>query len=287
MLESQRESVPRNDGGELDTALHGPHAADTSLACSPVAPRTGCGLLQILTSVIATVQRTANVRARFAEVLVLLAVQLVEDRFLDINSVTLFYVNIVEHQRTNSNITRLPSEMPTLYAPHRRPSVSKGIPMRDGKRRSALLGSALTLVLSAAVLSAVPVPASAATTWTVNGPSTASPVTAQVVLNDNGTLSFAVSHQGRTVLSPSAIGIETGAADLTRNLTFTGRADRTVTEAYDDDRQAAQPVDCLCRDDAVVRRRWRSETGRRGSRVELRCRLPVRAARQRIGHGPP
>ncbi|MFG1608090.1 glycoside hydrolase family 97 catalytic domain-containing protein [Actinoplanes sp. NPDC049265] len=75
-------------------------------------------------------------------------------------------------------------------------------------------------------------PAAAAVTWTVDGPMAGSPVAAQVTLNDNGTLSFAVSHDGRAVLSPSAIGIETGAADLTRNLSFTGRADRTVTEAY-------------------------------------------------------
>ncbi|MEH1166931.1 glycoside hydrolase family 97 catalytic domain-containing protein [Micromonospora sp. CPCC 205539] len=104
--------------------------------------------------------------------------------------------------------------------------------MRDRKRRPPVLRCALALVLSAAILSATPAPASAATTWTVNGPSGNSPIAAQVTLNDNGTLSFAVSHQGRAVLSPSAIGIETSTADLTRNLTFTGRADRTVTEAY-------------------------------------------------------
>ncbi|WCN79570.1 glycoside hydrolase family 97 protein [Micromonospora sp. LH3U1] len=104
--------------------------------------------------------------------------------------------------------------------------------MREGKRRPAALRCALALVLSAATLAATPAPASAATTWTVNGPSTTSPIAAQVVLNDNGTLSFAVASQGRTVLSPSAIGVETSTADLTRNLTFLGRADRTVTEAY-------------------------------------------------------
>lgn len=34
------------------------------------------------------------------------------------------------------------------------------------------------------------------------------------------------------MLSPSPIGIETSTADLTRNLAFTGRTDRTVTESY-------------------------------------------------------
>jgi hypothetical protein len=93
-----------------------------------------------------------------------------------------------------------------------------------------MLGSALALLLPASILWAVP--ANAATTWTVTGPSGGSSAAAQVTLNDNGTLSFAVSSQGRTVLSPSAIGIETSSANLTSNLTFTQRSDRTVTEAY-------------------------------------------------------
>ncbi|MEU4220437.1 glycoside hydrolase family 97 catalytic domain-containing protein [Actinoplanes sp. NPDC026623] len=90
----------------------------------------------------------------------------------------------------------------------------------------------LALVVPAAIVLAAPTPAAAATTWTVTGPSSGSPTSAQVTLNDNGTLAFAVSSQGRAVLSPSPIGIVTSAADLTRNLTFTGRTDRTVTESY-------------------------------------------------------
>jgi len=100
------------------------------------------------------------------------------------------------------------------------------------RRRSALLHGALAVLLPVAIIGATPSSASAATTWTVTGPAAGSPTSAQVTLNDNGTLSFAVADQGRMVLSPSAIGIETSTADLTRNLTFTGRADRTVTEAY-------------------------------------------------------
>jgi hypothetical protein len=104
--------------------------------------------------------------------------------------------------------------------------------MLEGRcRPAALLRGALAVLLPAAIICATPSSASAATTWTVTGPATGSPTSAQITLND-GTLSFAVASQGRTVLSPSAIGIETGTADLTRNLTFTGRADRTVTEAY-------------------------------------------------------
>nr|BFE57865.1 glycoside hydrolase family 97 protein [Dactylosporangium thailandense] len=90
--------------------------------------------------------------------------------------------------------------------------------------------AAALLLLPAAVL-ADAVPASAATVWTVAGPSAGSPTAAQVSL-DNGSLTFAVSNGGQTVLSPSPIGIVTTAADLTRNLTFTQRADRTVTESY-------------------------------------------------------
>jgi alpha-glucosidase len=104
---------------------------------------------------------------------------------------------------------------------------------REGRhRRQALLRGALALLLPAAIVCVTPTSASAATTWTISSPSTGSPISARVTLNDDGTLAFSVSSQGGTVLSPSAIGIETSAADLTRNLTFTGRADRAVTEAY-------------------------------------------------------
>ncbi|WNV82995.1 glycoside hydrolase family 97 catalytic domain-containing protein [Umezawaea sp. Da 62-37] len=73
--------------------------------------------------------------------------------------------------------------------------------------------------------------ASAATVWSIGGPSAGSPTSAQISL-DNGSLTFAVSNRGQVVLSPSPIGIVTSAADLTRNLTFGQRSDRTVTESY-------------------------------------------------------
>jgi hypothetical protein len=104
--------------------------------------------------------------------------------------------------------------------------------MRNGKHRGTpLLRCALALVLPAAILYATPTSAAAATTWTITGPAPGSPISAQVTL-DSGVLSFAVSSQGRTVLSPSPIGIETSAADLTKNLTFVQRRDQTVTESY-------------------------------------------------------
>ncbi|MGX6606514.1 glycoside hydrolase family 97 catalytic domain-containing protein [Micromonosporaceae bacterium Da 78-11] len=105
--------------------------------------------------------------------------------------------------------------------------------MREAKRRHPVLTRcALALVLPAAILTATPTPASAATTWTIAGPTAGTPIAARVTLNDNGTLSFTVANQGTTVLSPSAIGIVTSAADLTKSLTFTQRSDRQVTEAY-------------------------------------------------------
>jgi hypothetical protein len=91
--------------------------------------------------------------------------------------------------------------------------------------------AALLLALPAAAVLTGSRPATAATVWTIVGPSAGSPTAAQVSL-DNGGLTFAASSQGQTVLSPAPIGIVTTAADLTRNLSFTQRADRTVTESY-------------------------------------------------------
>jgi hypothetical protein len=135
--------------------------------------------------------------------------------------------------------------------------------MRPGKSRRAILPCGLALVLSAATLHVTSAPAAAATTWTVSGPSADSPTAALVTLNDNGTLSFAVSSQGRTVLSPSAIGIETSAADLTRGLAFTGRADRTVTEAY------AMPTGKQRNRSTVYHETTLSFTGTGGARLDV------------------
>ncbi|ADI05433.1 Glycosyl hydrolase family 98 putative carbohydrate binding module [Streptomyces bingchenggensis BCW-1] len=89
----------------------------------------------------------------------------------------------------------------------------------------------VALLLALAPLALPAYSAAAATNWTVTGPSAGSPTAAQVTL-DNGTLTFAASSNGRTVLSPSPIGIRTSAADLTKDLTFLRRSDRTVTESY-------------------------------------------------------
>ncbi|MEU8661145.1 glycoside hydrolase family 97 catalytic domain-containing protein [Actinoplanes philippinensis] len=103
---------------------------------------------------------------------------------------------------------------------------------RERHRRSALLHSALALLASVAAVLVTPGSVLAATTWTVSGPAADSSISAQITLTGDGTLTFGVASQGRTVLSPSPIGIQTSAADLSGNLTFTARTDRIVTESY-------------------------------------------------------
>ncbi|MDX8035439.1 glycoside hydrolase family 97 catalytic domain-containing protein [Lentzea sp. BCCO 10_0856] len=87
--------------------------------------------------------------------------------------------------------------------------------------------SRLFAIVLALLLPAVPATA-APSGWTVTGPGQ---VTAKVALS-SGNLTLAVSRQGRTVLQPAAVGLTTTAADLTKDLTFTGRSDRVVIERY-------------------------------------------------------
>lgn len=87
---------------------------------------------------------------------------------------------------------------------------------------SRLLVLVLALLLPAAP--AVAAPAG----WTVTGPGQ---VVAEVALN-SGNLTIAVRRQGRTVLQPAAVGLTTTTADLTKDLTSTGRSDRVVIDRY-------------------------------------------------------
>ncbi|MEV6237383.1 glycoside hydrolase family 97 catalytic domain-containing protein [Lentzea sp. NPDC051838] len=88
--------------------------------------------------------------------------------------------------------------------------------------------SRLLAIVLALLLPAVPATA-APSSWTVTGPGQ---ITAQVALT-SGKLTLAVRRQGRTVLHPSSVGLTTTTADLTENLTFTGRSDRVVIENYE------------------------------------------------------
>lgn len=65
--------------------------------------------------------------------------------------------------------------------------------------------------------------------WTVTGPG--SDLTAVVRLAD-GAPELGISSHGRTVLPPSDIGLVTEDSDLTDDLAFAGRSDRTVVEHY-------------------------------------------------------
>ncbi|MFE9204255.1 glycoside hydrolase family 97 catalytic domain-containing protein [Micromonospora sp. NPDC007230] len=88
------------------------------------------------------------------------------------------------------------------------------------------------LAAATAAVATNPATASDTATWAIGAPSPVTPVSATVALDADGALSLAVAHQGRTVLAPSAVGIETTAEDLTKGLTFLRRTDRTVAENY-------------------------------------------------------
>ncbi|SDK07815.1 NPCBM-associated, NEW3 domain of alpha-galactosidase [Lentzea albidocapillata subsp. violacea] len=87
--------------------------------------------------------------------------------------------------------------------------------------------SRLLVLVLALLLPAVPATA-APTGWTVAGPGQ---VTAKLSLT-SGNLTLDVSRQGRTVLKPAPVGLTTTTADLTKDLTFTGRSDRVVIDHY-------------------------------------------------------
>ncbi|MEU4678955.1 glycoside hydrolase family 97 catalytic domain-containing protein [Micromonospora sp. NPDC023737] len=106
--------------------------------------------------------------------------------------------------------------------------------MRVHSSRHRFLARCVVLMLAVAAAAVATTPATASTSgaWTVRGPSPAAPVSASVTLDSDGALSLAVDHQGRSVLAPSAVGIETTAADLTKGLSFIRREDRVVVENY-------------------------------------------------------
>ncbi len=88
---------------------------------------------------------------------------------------------------------------------------------------SRLFAIVLALLLPAAPATAAP------SSWTVAGPGQ---VTAQVAVS-SGKLTLAVLREGRTVLQPASVGLTTSTADLTKDLAFTGRSDRDVTDRYE------------------------------------------------------
>ncbi|HEU4424591.1 MAG TPA: glycoside hydrolase family 97 catalytic domain-containing protein [Pilimelia sp.] len=96
-------------------------------------------------------------------------------------------------------------------------------------RLPLLILTVLAVVVPAAPAGAGP---AVAATWTVDAPSGAARLRAEIVLDPVGSLTFGVTTGGRTVLAPSPIGIETTTADLTTGLRFLGRTNRVVDERY-------------------------------------------------------
>ncbi|MBW8820079.1 MAG: glycoside hydrolase family 97 N-terminal domain-containing protein, partial [Streptomyces sp.] len=98
--------------------------------------------------------------------------------------------------------------------------------------------AALCASLAAALLTTAPAQAAQAgqagqhdQTWSLSAGAHAP--RAQVTLDDaTGTLSLAVSRDGRTVIEPSPVGIVTEQADLSKDLRFLHRKSRTVKERY-------------------------------------------------------
>ncbi|WP_033440487.1 glycoside hydrolase family 97 catalytic domain-containing protein [Saccharothrix sp. NRRL B-16314] len=99
-------------------------------------------------------------------------------------------------------------------------------------RRRVTTGRLLALVVTLGAATVLPATAvsAAPAEWVVTAPGTAS-VSARVAL-DNGSLTFAVSRNGRTVLAPAPVGLHTTDADLTKDLRAIGRTDRVITEQY-------------------------------------------------------
>jgi hypothetical protein len=99
---------------------------------------------------------------------------------------------------------------------------------RISLRRMVAAPAAIGLVLT------IPAPgatAQAVESWTVTAP--ANGVVATLARDTTaGTLTLAVSRQGRTLLSPAPVGIRTSTADLTRGLALAGSTSRLVSDQY-------------------------------------------------------
>src|SRR3954462_2435036 len=101
-------------------------------------------------------------------------------------------------------------------------------------RIRAVLGSALSAVTLVFGLPAAG-HADLARSWTLSAPHTTRDglgPEAAVDLTPDGRLTLSVQRGGRTVLEPSALGVETAHADFTKGLNFAGISQRPVRERY-------------------------------------------------------
>jgi hypothetical protein len=103
--------------------------------------------------------------------------------------------------------------------------------MRTGARWS--VGATVIVTVLGGLVAGPKLSALAATPqqWLLTPP-TGSGVAATVRLDSAGGLTLEVRRGATQVLKPSALGIRTTAADLTRGLTFTGRAESHITQTY-------------------------------------------------------
>ncbi|WP_019818813.1 glycoside hydrolase family 97 catalytic domain-containing protein [Saccharomonospora saliphila] len=140
-------------------------------------------------------------------------------------------------------------------------------------RWSAVRDAATVGVLAALVGTTLTTPPAHAeqADWTVTGPG--SELAAVVRLAD-GTPELGVTRDGSAVLPPSAVGVVTEKADLSHDLTFTGRADRTVVENY------RMPTGKQRDRHAVLRESTLSFASADGTRLDL----VVRVARDGIAY---
>ncbi|MEV0221489.1 glycoside hydrolase family 97 catalytic domain-containing protein [Streptomyces sp. NPDC050704] len=92
------------------------------------------------------------------------------------------------------------------------------------------LCSALLATAAAALPARAEAPAAAAS-WEVRGPH-GSPTAVVALDAAEGRPTLTVRRAGRTVIEPSPVGLVTEQADFTKDLTLTGRSERTVTERY-------------------------------------------------------
>jgi alpha-glucosidase len=135
---------------------------------------------------------------------------------------------------------------------------------------------ALCVIVVGAVAAAIAVaaPASAATTWSVDGPPGGA-VSATLRLDDGGRLAFGVALRGAVVLAPSPVGVILEGADLSVGLTFGSRTDRTLRERY-----TMTTGKRLVRDTALTESTF-AFTGAGGTRIDVVVRVSAEGAAYR------
>jgi hypothetical protein len=109
--------------------------------------------------------------------------------------------------------------------------VDAGGPMRVSARWS--VGATVIVTVLGGIIAGPKLSAFAATPqqWQLTPPG-ALTVAATIRLDSAGGLTLEVRRGATQVLKPSTLGIRTTAADLSKGLTFTGRADSHITQSY-------------------------------------------------------